>query len=302
MVVDNAGDAQTASTVAHASKRGRFPVGYVVERTPGLLAARHRGVKETRGETLAFLDDDVILDPGWLNAVQAAFGDENVSIATGPSRPRFECSPPPWLSQFVDVDEDGSKCSWLSLLDLGPSAKRVSPRLVWGLNMGIRRATLYALGGFHPDYMPPRLWLLQGDGENGPMSVAARRGLRAMYLPGASVAHEVGIGRVQESYFCDRAASQAISDSYASIREEGVRGALSVTQHLLRVRARVGARVFGGSAFPGFRVRARAAAAYIGSYEAHQKTSEQFSPLRDWVRRPDYWDYSIPQSLTLISE
>ena len=57
---------------------------YVREATPGLDWARNRAIAETRGEILAFLDDDALVSPGWASAVVRAFVlNPEVSAVTG---------------------------------------------------------------------------------------------------------------------------------------------------------------------------------------------------------------------------
>lgn len=52
----------------------RFPSLRVVrERRPGVSAARNRGLDAAAGEIVAYIDDDVTVDPGWLRAIAARF-------------------------------------------------------------------------------------------------------------------------------------------------------------------------------------------------------------------------------------
>ena len=46
---------------------------YVRELRPGLSYARNRGLGEALGELVAFTDDDVVVDPGWLDGVVRGF-------------------------------------------------------------------------------------------------------------------------------------------------------------------------------------------------------------------------------------
>jgi GT2 family glycosyltransferase len=80
LVVDNAPSSE-ATRLLVERRGGR--VRYVREPRPGLDWARNRAIAEARGEILAFTDDDVAVDPGWIRALVAAFADETVAAVTG---------------------------------------------------------------------------------------------------------------------------------------------------------------------------------------------------------------------------
>ncbi|MCA1808240.1 MAG: glycosyltransferase family 2 protein [Lentisphaerae bacterium] len=50
-------------------------------------AKKNAGWRAAATEVVAFLDDDVIVPPGWITAMTAAFSDPAVSLASGPARP-----------------------------------------------------------------------------------------------------------------------------------------------------------------------------------------------------------------------
>ena len=73
LVVDNAPSDERTQTLVQ-----RFPrVRYLREPLPGLDFARNRAISEARGEFLAFVDDDVVVDEWWLEGL---FG----ALATNP--------------------------------------------------------------------------------------------------------------------------------------------------------------------------------------------------------------------------
>jgi GT2 family glycosyltransferase len=81
LVVDNAPSSE-ASRLLVEQWDGR--VRYLREPRPGLDWARNRAIAEARGDVIAFTDDDVTVDPGWIRALVAAFGgDETVAAVTG---------------------------------------------------------------------------------------------------------------------------------------------------------------------------------------------------------------------------
>lgn len=69
IVVDNAPElADTARIVA--DRFGSSPeVSYVAEPRRGVSAARNRGAWISRGDVITFVDDDVVVDPGYLTAI-----------------------------------------------------------------------------------------------------------------------------------------------------------------------------------------------------------------------------------------
>jgi O-antigen biosynthesis protein len=72
LIVDNApADDSTRDVVA------RYPgFRYVQEPRPGLNWARNRAVLESRGEIIAYTDDDVSVDRGWVRTIAATFEQE----------------------------------------------------------------------------------------------------------------------------------------------------------------------------------------------------------------------------------
>ncbi|MCZ2829872.1 glycosyltransferase [Modestobacter sp. VKM Ac-2986] len=71
IVVDNSRDSPPG--VAAQVVEGLRRVRVVREPVPGISAARNAGVAAARGEVIAFTDDDVQVDPGWLRALGTRF-------------------------------------------------------------------------------------------------------------------------------------------------------------------------------------------------------------------------------------
>lgn len=73
VVVDNNSTDDTRRVVEDFARRSSFPVRYVFELRQGLAAARNAGIANSRGEIIAFADDDMLLPPEWLSNIWQEF-------------------------------------------------------------------------------------------------------------------------------------------------------------------------------------------------------------------------------------
>jgi GT2 family glycosyltransferase len=134
IVVDDAGPTEEARLLAE-----RFGARYEPHPRPlGLNVARNTGVERSSGELVVFVDDDVEVREGWLDALlTAARGQPARAVFTGPIVVRLEGSPP---------HSCGREGPPITSLDLGP--EDTLTRYAWGANMAIRRAALERVGPF----------------------------------------------------------------------------------------------------------------------------------------------------------
>ncbi len=103
--------------------------------------ARNTGVERSHGELVVFVDDDVRVRPGWLEALlNAAREHPQVDVFTGPIRARLE-GPGGWGSHSC-----GRERPPITTLELG--ARDTDARYAWGANMAIRRSALERVGPF----------------------------------------------------------------------------------------------------------------------------------------------------------
>lgn len=78
---------------------GRLPLRRAFEPEQGLSHARNRAVREAGGDYVVWTDDDALVDEGWLAAyARAVERHPEAAVFGGPVRPRFEGTPPGWLS------------------------------------------------------------------------------------------------------------------------------------------------------------------------------------------------------------
>src|SRR3982751_1535984 len=116
---------------------GRTDPAFLSEPRPGLSHARNRALAWAgAADVLAFIDDDVLVDPGWYSALKARWDEAPVDVACigGPIRPRFSEPPPPWVSAGI--------AHVLTLLERAPAERDLDPDVeaVYGANISFRVA------------------------------------------------------------------------------------------------------------------------------------------------------------------
>ena len=146
IVIDNApANSSTAELVA------RLPVRYVKEERPGLDWARNRGIAEASHEIIAFTDDDVRPDRGWLRGIAAGFADREIMAVSGlvasaeletEAQTQFEFGYGGIVQYLHRFKVEGSKLSARELL----WAKNYGV----GANMAFRVKVFEAVGNFDP--------------------------------------------------------------------------------------------------------------------------------------------------------
>jgi len=284
VVVDNSPTGDARVIVEDTNKQGQGQVHYVHEPRTGLHHARHTGAREAKGEILVYVDDDVIVPEGWLEAMVRPYDDPQVACVGGKVLPQWEAEPPVWLSEF---GPNGSEN--LSILDMGDQFLELSwPQGVYGCNMSVRRSVLYEVGGFNPDAIgDKRLIWLRGDGETGLQRKIYDAGYKVVYEPRAWLYHRVPASRLRPEYFYWRRFIQGISDSYTVVR----------INHPSRVRLMCQAGsciVRGGRCYVasflhlGAHIRLRAQAWYWYGQARHRLRVAFSQALRDHVFRDTY--------------
>jgi glycosyltransferase involved in cell wall biosynthesis len=186
LVIDNAPpDTTTAELVA------QYPgVRYVVEDHPGLDFARNRALSEATGKLLAFLDDDVVVDSGWLAGLKEAYSENPDAAAfTGLVMPlALETRAQILFEQRNGFRRGFDKRRFGSELPKNPLYPCGAGIFGAGCNMAFRRDVLGDIGGFDEalDTGAP----LPGGGDLDIFYRIVRAGHVLVYEPSYMVFHE----------------------------------------------------------------------------------------------------------------
>jgi GT2 family glycosyltransferase len=146
VIVDNApADDSTARLVAGFPK-----VAYILEPKPGLDFARNRAVREASGELIAFLDDDVTVDRGWLEGLRDAWRtNPDAAAFTGPVVPmELNTRAQILFEQMGGFGSNFQRVRFGAALPNLPTYPCGAGMFGAGCNMAFSRRVLLRLGGF----------------------------------------------------------------------------------------------------------------------------------------------------------
>src|SRR5262245_54525978 len=76
LLIDNNSSDDTKAVALGFARHFGWALRYIFEEKAGLCHARNRGVKEARGEIIAFTDDDCIADHNWIKAIWEEFAND----------------------------------------------------------------------------------------------------------------------------------------------------------------------------------------------------------------------------------
>jgi glucosyl-dolichyl phosphate glucuronosyltransferase len=193
LVVDNNSSDQTREVVREYCAKHPDHFKYLFEPTPGKSYALNAGIRQAAGDVLAFMDDDVTVDPNWLRNLTAALHNEEWAGAGGRIILQWPSAVPQWLAMegplarhgFPGFDQGTEPCELV-----GPP---------FGTNMAFRKSMFEKHGGFRLDLGPsPHNEIRNEDTEYGRRLISA--GERIRYEPQAIVYHPVPAEKLNKKH------------------------------------------------------------------------------------------------------
>ncbi len=97
IVVDNNSNDRTKEIIGSYMSMFNGRLRYIYEPKQGKSFALNTAINESKGEIIAFTDDDVVIDKNWLSAIKKAFDKFDCKCFGGRVMPTFEFAIPFWF-------------------------------------------------------------------------------------------------------------------------------------------------------------------------------------------------------------
>lgn len=209
----------------------QFPEVSVIENKyeKGLSGARNSGIAAATSPVIAFVDDDAIAAPDWLEKLYAPYSDPKVMGVGGEIQPRWLSARPRWFP---------GEFNWVVGCSYEGMPKKSEPvRNLIGCNMSFRREVFQGVGNFES-----ALGKI-GDSidiccEETELCIRAKQKWEdqvLLYEPAAFVEHQVPGKRVQLSYFRHRCYQEGLSKALVSRFVGSSNGLSSERSYTMRV-------------------------------------------------------------------
>lgn len=206
----------------------------------GASATRNAGARVSNAQVLAFLDDDEVADPQWLQRLVEPFGTSTNIVGTGGRyEPRWERRRPVW---FPD------ELAWV----VGGHFKGMPTtpaivRNVWAGNMAVRSDVFHAVGGFRENFGRNGLLSQPEDTDLCIRMASSQPDGRWWYLPEAVVYHTVPSSRSGFQFFVRRCYSEGRGKVEMSRQFKGQKSLDTERQYLLHlIPKRIGHHLVSG--------------------------------------------------------
>ncbi|MGA2014382.1 MAG: glycosyltransferase [Solirubrobacteraceae bacterium] len=113
------------------------------DRRPGLAGARNAGAAACAGDVIAYLDDDALAAPDWIEQLTAAYRRPGLLGVGGHIAPRWATRRPRWFPAEFDWVVG---CSYTGIPDTPAPIRNPI-----GANMSVHRSVFDAVGGFREE-------------------------------------------------------------------------------------------------------------------------------------------------------
>ncbi|WP_214323145.1 glycosyltransferase family 2 protein [Nonomuraea sediminis] len=210
----------------HLKLKRAYPQAVVVENTheQGLSGGKNTGADVATGDIVAYLDDDAVADPGWLEALEEGFQDPDVVGVGGRTDPLWASKRRPrWFPYEFDWTVG---CTYRGMPEV-----KAPIRNVMGGNAAFRREVVAEVGGFHSgigrSVQGRKSRPLGCEETEFCIRLSQRKpGAVMLFQPSAVIGHKVSRQRERFAYFRSRCYAEGLSKALVT-REVGSQDGLA---------------------------------------------------------------------------
>lgn len=175
----------------------------------GLSASRNRGVELASGDVVAFMDDDAVADPEWIEELVRTYREHDAVAVGGRMTPKWVAGKPGFLPE---------EYYWLvGVTHRGFRGTEGEVRNTFGSNISFRKGVLERVGGFDPGFGRKGDRQLQSEETEVAARVREEFGEGVIYNPDARVAHKVFRYRTRPAWLVKRAFWQGYSKRHMEV-------------------------------------------------------------------------------------
>lgn len=187
---------------------------YLSEPILGVNRARNTGWRNANSPYVAYLDDDIIVYPNWLETILDVFATVKPEPACvgGKVEPIWPASKPTWLSDTI--------APFLAIVDICDTPTMLTEnQMLVSANIAFPRYILETVCDFHV-YLGRKGNRLRSMDENLLQEHLSKQGLSRYYHPNIAVRHHVHVSRLSKRWFTQRMYWEGVSEAIAQLHRD----------------------------------------------------------------------------------
>ena len=206
VIVDNACSDNTFQTIKEYTKNSKFEITPLKESKKGKTFALNTAIKIAKGDLLAFVDDDHIVNPGYFKAIRAALSKyPDFNLFCGRIAPNWDGTEPAWVHDDTSYPIRPFPIPNFNMGDRDLEVQLDKGMFIPGAgNLVIKRSVFKNIGLFSEEF-GPKGHNLQGGEDLEFIRRALKHGERLMYIPEILQYHQVDKNKLTLNYLIKKA-------------------------------------------------------------------------------------------------
>jgi glycosyltransferase involved in cell wall biosynthesis len=194
IVVDNNSVNNVSKSIADfVAKYPQFDIKYFNEEKQGVQYAWNRGIAESKGRLLIFVDDDVTFHTAYFETLENDFSDNLDNISGGGKiAPVFEHQKPAWISKYV--------MPYFIEINLGEKSTFPKKHNPFASNMLVSKKIIDKVGAFDTEKFNDKSVIIPGTFERDLFARIRKAGLPVYYFHDLLVWHFIPEEKIEKKY------------------------------------------------------------------------------------------------------